>query len=544
MPLDYSKIPTSDLEFLSKGDLKSVSTLTLEYLSGQGGPPTAPVQEPPTDEYSEFPMERARSTLAPIEPLARSAAGALAPHMPMAGMIAGGVVGAPAAVAAGPGAPAVEAGAIGLGYMAGTQAQNIMQRYAQGQPQANIGQATKEAAAQIIPSAEVGMAGPIAGKVVEGGLSVAARGFDTLAKKMYESVLKIPPRSVPKFLRDKAIKAGLEGQYAPTEGGWEKLGVDIQAANKAISETIAKDPGKQIEVQVILNRIDELKAGYSKLPEADKYLKEIDKVRRAFLEQATKNGELNMSGAEAQEMKLAIHRIFKPKYKTIANWSQEEFMANEAIAKGLRKELVRLYPELAELNAKDSAMLELQKQLSGAINRTRNWDVVGLVDILGGSLGALAGRQGNEDYGQYGGAVTGLMLTRALRSPVVASRVAFALSKAARTIKGQALPSTTWGENQSMGPVDETLQLKAPAMQMPNQLQLPRGAQTLEEMYPQLALPSGPERLGLPAPSQIQAYGPGVMFTQPLQPAETNVAGPLMRGETVYLKAPLPRHRK
>jgi hypothetical protein len=407
---------------------------------------------PPSDEYSEFPMERARPTLQPIAPLARSAAGAAAPYAPTAGAVVGGILGAPAAAATGPGAPAVEAGAIGLGYLAGTQLQNRLERYAQGAPQGGLGQATQETVGEIPNAAFVGMSGPVIGKATEIGLEAAAKGLDVLSRRMYEAVLKIPPRSVPKFLRDKAVKVGLEGKFAPTEGGYEKLSEAIKDANNAIATTIERDPNKRLELQVILNRIEELKAKYKGVAGREQIVDKINALRDSWVKDYMKDGSFELTGKEAQEAKLAIHRVFHQRYgKPVVNYSQEEFQTNEAIAKGIRQELTRVYPELAELNAKDSAMLELQKQLAAAVNRTRNWDIVGLVDLIGGGVGSTVGAFRDDEGSVWKGAASGLMLTRILRSPHVMSRLAFALSKASKTIKGPTISLSRWGETETTG---------------------------------------------------------------------------------------------
>jgi hypothetical protein len=459
-----------------------------------------------------FPNKQRGMTPQPRQPqsIPRRIAGQVAPYLPMAGMVGGAVLAAPVNLVA-PGV--AEAAGAGLGYLAGKQGEKLLQGYAQNQPLPTGGQMAKQAVQQTPEAATIGMAGPVMGKVTEVGLNTAAKGLDAISKRMYESILKIPPRAVPTYLRNKAVMAGLEGQYTATRGGFAKLSDDIIAVNQKIADQVAKNPEDRINVQVILNRIEELKQMYKGTANFRQIADNINFLRNSWLEQYMKDGSFEMTGQQAQDAKLAIHRLFKQKYgKTNVQWSHEEFQTNEAIAKGLRQELTRIYPELAQLNAKDSAMLELQKALSGSVNRTRNWDVVGLVDLIGGSLGALAGRKEEGPYGEYGGALTGLMVTRALRSPYVMSRLAFALSKVARARLGPALPSLTWGETALSGPAAEALPI--PASQMPAQPQIVRGPQTLGEMYPQAALPPGSPRLGLPPPSQIQMYGPGVSWVR------------------------------
>jgi hypothetical protein len=79
------------------------------------------------------------------------------------GATVGGILGAPAALASGAGAPLVEAGAIGLGHLAGKTAADYVLA-----PPKDLTQVTLGTLSDIPESALIGMAGPVAGKVIGG----------------------------------------------------------------------------------------------------------------------------------------------------------------------------------------------------------------------------------------------------------------------------------------------------------------------------------------------------------------------------------------
>jgi hypothetical protein len=102
---------------------------------------------------------------------------------------------------------------------------------------------------------------------------------------------------------------------------------------------------------------------------------------------------------------------------------------DKAIARGLKEELVKLNPELATLNAKDSALINLEEVLERAVNRTRNYDVVKLGDTIMTTTGAV--------LGGAPGAATAFATKRILESPTVKSALSFAVSKG-KFISGEA----------------------------------------------------------------------------------------------------------
>jgi hypothetical protein len=127
---------------------------------------------------------------------------------------------------------------------------------------------------------------------------------------------------------------------------------------------------------------------------------------------------------KAQQMKRTIYQLEKKHYGEMKGLEVE---SNKALARGLKEEIVNQEPDLAKLNADDSAMINLDQVLERAVNRIRNYDVIRWGDTFMTLAGGIVGGPG--------GAATGYLGKRILEDAAVKSRIAFALSKASR-IKG------------------------------------------------------------------------------------------------------------
>jgi hypothetical protein len=103
--------------------------------------------------------------------------------------------------------------------------------------------------------------------------------------------------------------------------------------------------------------------------------------------------------------------------------------ADKAMARGIKEELVSQYPELATLNAKDSALINLDEGLERAVNRIRNYDIIKLGDTVIGAGGLASG-------GPVGALSAGL-LKHVLEAPTMKARLAFTLNKAKRINPGE-----------------------------------------------------------------------------------------------------------
>ena len=182
----------------------------------------------------------------------------------------------------------------------------------------------------------------------------------------------------------------------------------------------------------VIKRTDELKASYANLPpgRASKFLDDITDIESQYMTKP------EMTIKEAQQMKQKIYQLHRKHYGELKS---AEIEAEKQIARGLKEEIVSQVPQVASLNEKDSARVTLENLVERAVKRSRNWDILGLTDLVGGSIGAGIGTVQGRAWRTGGeGAALGLMVTRSLREPAIAARLAFAISKA-KTIKGVGL---------------------------------------------------------------------------------------------------------
>jgi tetratricopeptide (TPR) repeat protein len=193
-------------------------------------------KQPPTQPQGSL-LNRAASAVAPY---AR-------PALEMGGMLAGGVAGAGlGAVAGGVGAiPGSVAGA-GLGYASGRQVANLLEQGAGTRKNKGLPTELLEAGKDVGMGAAMEAGGAVLGLPVQKGLQALGKA----APRLYESVAKIPPRSVPKATREQAVKTALENKIPATQKGYQKLRGMIEDTNTQIAKVIddaIKQP-KQIAV--------------------------------------------------------------------------------------------------------------------------------------------------------------------------------------------------------------------------------------------------------------------------------------------------------
>jgi hypothetical protein len=221
------------------------------------------------------------------------------------------------------------------------------------------------------------------------GTSRAIRNVEgKAAPALYESSLKIPP-SVDTAIRDRAVQTGLNEGIPVSKGGLKKNRGNIDVLNQEIANVIdtGTKAGDVISTADVVSRIDNLKDFYSDYPRARKYLNEIDEIKTEILE----NNPGTLTLAEAQKAKQKIYQIQRKHYGEMKGVDIE---ADKATARGLKEEIVELRPELKNLNAKESAMLELDEFLSRAVNRIGNYETIRIADVGmtiagGGKVGLL-----------------------------------------------------------------------------------------------------------------------------------------------------------
>ena len=267
----------------------------------------------------------------------------------------------------------------------------------------------------------------------------------------YESALK-PSPSISSADRASFVQTGLQNAIPVSKAGVAKIGDLIDTLNQSIKDTIAADPNRPIDPNAVATRADAAKAKFANQVNAQTDLNAIEASRQQFLaEQGAKpgvpavppkpTGTLDAQGrpimdagtpavpptpappmgaAQAQAMKQGTYRVLAGKYGEQGSASVE---AQKALARGLKEEISAQFPEINNLNAAESRLLDLQPVLERAVNRISNHQAIGIgTPITGVAAKAVTG---SNTIG-----TVAMMLKGVVDNPLVKSHLAIQISKA------------------------------------------------------------------------------------------------------------------
>ena len=264
-------------------------------------------------------------------------------------------------------------------------------------------------------------------------------------------------------------KASLAGNMAThlreaipaSEGGYRKLIAAVNETTAEIDKQVAtKSPqlGAVISPSNVAKRLDAMIQHYEDqaYPEAD--IATIKNVRDSFMARhstaapyttiapnpygggvtggfvPTGSGvtmtENPLTLAEAQAEKRGTYMFNQRAYGQLSNAQAE---AEKQIAYGLKEQIAQIFPEIQALNAKDTALLQIEDDLRRFVVREGNKNRVGLIPAIIGSAAATAGL--TEGHAAGGGLMA--MAILALDNPVIKSNLAIALARARASIGGR-----------------------------------------------------------------------------------------------------------
>lgn len=237
----------------------------------------------------------------------------------------------------------------------------------------------------------------------------------------YASALK-PSTILPEAQRANIIQTGLQNEIPVSKAGVEKIGDLIDDLNDKIKDTIASDPNRPIDPNAVATRADIARARFANQVNASPDLQAIEGVKNQFLAeqgQTPTQAAPPMGAADAQAMKQGTYRVLAGKYGEQGSAAVE---AQKALARGLKEEIATQFPEIGNLNANESKLLDLQPILERAVNRISNHQAIGIgTPIAGTAVKALTGNTG--------AGVVATVLKSVLDNPMVKSRLAIAVSK-------------------------------------------------------------------------------------------------------------------
>jgi hypothetical protein len=285
----------------------------------------------------------------------------------------------------------------------------------------DIGGALTKGVTQYLAPKAVAKAVPLAVKGVQRGVLLGKT-----PEAAYESALK-PSTTLTEAERSSLVKTGLENEIPVSKAGIEKIGDLVDNLNQRIKGTIAQDPNRPISPQSVANRADAVRGKFANQVNPSADLAAIDASKQEFLDQYRSQpgapGPTSPIGAaDAQAMKQGTYRVLRGKYGEMGSASVE---AQKALARGLKEEIASQFPELNNLNAAESKLLDLEPALERAVARTGNHQIIGIGTPAAAGAGTIL-----TGSGKIGAAVG--MMKAVLDNPMVKSKLAIAVSRASK----------------------------------------------------------------------------------------------------------------
>lgn len=320
-----------------------------------------------------------------------------------------------------------------------------------------------QAAGNLVGGAVLGeAAAPLANAAASGAGNLAGRAalLGKTPAEAYESALK-PSTTLSQADRAGIVQTGLQNAIPVSKAGLEKVGDLIDDYNSKIKAEINADPTRPIDPNKVATRADIAKARFANQVNAQPDLNAIEASKQQFLsEQGAQPGKPAiapqptglldaqgrpmmtggtpatppqpappMNAADAQTMKQGTYGVLRGKFGEQGSASVE---AQKALARGLKEEIATQFPEIGNLNAAESKLLDLQPVLERAVARASNHQLIGIGTPIAGAAAKAVTGSGTV------GAVAGVM-KGVLDNPVVKSRLAIAVSKGAKIPFSEAL---------------------------------------------------------------------------------------------------------
>ena len=190
------------------------------------------------------------------------------------------------------------------------------------------------------------------------GAKAAAPALEAGAKSLMHSALKPSIRALKNGDAAKAISTMLDEGINATKGGVEKLRGKISELNDQIVQAISTSSATVDKNKVASELMGTLKKFEKQVnPQAD--TKAIETAWESFVSHPLLAGKSDIPVQLAQEMKQATYRSIGDKaYGELGTASKA---AQKDLARGLKEGVAQAVPEVAGLNAKESALINALK---------------------------------------------------------------------------------------------------------------------------------------------------------------------------------------
>jgi hypothetical protein len=295
-----------------------------------------------------------------------------------------------------------------------------------------------EAAGLIVASSPKNLGAPIARGIAKGAGKLVPERMTP--EGMYQSSLRpsLAKKNLPKI--DKEVQTGLREAIPVGKKGLEKTTGTIDDINAEIADRIktkSDQLGPVVSPKAVAQRVEDVRPTFERQVNPEPDLIALNRSKQQFLEKHSTDApytkvrpgtgeaegtmvpegegatkvEKPLTLAEAQAEKQGTYTQLRKKYGELGSADVE---AQKSLARGLKEEIASRVPELAGLNARDSALIDLQSQLEKMVAREGNKNLLGLVPAT-------------MSHNPFG-----FLATLMLDNPAIKSRVAIALDRARR----------------------------------------------------------------------------------------------------------------
>ena len=273
-------------------------------------------------------------------------------------------------------------------------------------------------AASVGTKKAVGTISKLTGKAFE---SLTPSGLYKSAAKM-STVLSEAERT---HLADVALEAGI----MPTIKGLEKIDGKITKIDETIAGMIdeANLTGNQMPLGELFKEFKDLKSKRTLSASGLKDARAIDRVRKEILKANAKIKRGKLTPKETQQLKQTIYKDISNHYNKMKN-SSANISSQKAVARGAKKYLESILPEIKSLNKADADLINLKNALDRPVSRIANRDIIGLgMASKAGGGGVVGGMVGGPEIAAAA-AASGVILG-ILDDPIVKSKIAIVLDK-------------------------------------------------------------------------------------------------------------------
>lgn len=273
---------------------------------------------------------------------------------------------------------------------------------------ANLANTARAVAATAGKVADVTNPVALIGKPVAAGLDAAG---GSTASHLYQSALK-PSKANSLEDINQMVQTGLNEGINP--GNVQSL-AKVRGLLSDVRNTIQQGidarakQGATIDPNAVATRVDDMRGRFQTVdPSRD--LAAIDATKQRFLDQFTPaakpapqpSGLLGPNGKplptpapaaaptpqpipldQAQAMKMNTNAILSPKMGELSTAATE---AQKALVRGLKEEIEGVFPEIASLNARQSALMGLEPAVEGALKRIGSKDLIPIGDSVRATL--------------------------------------------------------------------------------------------------------------------------------------------------------------